>query len=273
MLKPPGRPLLPLLLVALLSACTPSEPDDGFTSLPVGAEPPSSAPLSQLLTTVKMPGITTHMIFADDLPAVLIVSVDPNLYRPLLSAAPANGLTARAAIKQKQLSLVLGSGFTEHASSLQPVGLLKVGGQELSPLAPLGYTRILGINEEGLSVVHRASYNPDLFHEALQLGPGIIEDYQLDISAKDLERPRYYRSFAALCDTHWLVGVTLQPSHLRTLGTELLAFFNQQDLRCREVINFAGDRQALLAINTPDQLIYHGDLNSPKVSFLGFKQQ
>ena len=89
---------------------------------------------------------------------------------------------------------------------------------------------------------------------------------------RDLARPKYHRSFLALCADRWLVGVTLGPTNLRTLGQALLSHFNAASLDCPEVVNFAGDRQALLMIRAADGTLYHGDPKTYKVSLLGFRE-
>ena len=273
-MKRPNSATWVLLLVFFCGACaapveTTSEP---FT-MPAGSTPASERSFSALIASVDSPGLTFHTLSENETDKILVVEIDPHSFAPRIIAAPYDGISAQDIMEGDDLTILLGSGYAAHATSLEPVGLLKVAGHELSPLEPYGYTRILGFNDDKISIVHRANYQTETFTDALQLGPGIIENRVLDISEKDLERPQYFRSFTALCDNRWLVGVSLEPTHLRTLGTSLLAFFEGQDWRCDEVVNFAGDRQAVLAIKPTDALIYHGEVTTKKVSYLGFSRR
>jgi len=190
----------------------------------------------------------------------------------VLIGMPREGTSAEAALRRNHLTVVLGSGFVAELRGLEPVGLLQVQGQTLSPLQGYGYSRILGINDHGIGVVHRDRYQRDLFHSALQVGPGIIEQGRLDISEADLQRPKYFRSFLAICTDRWIAGVSLAPTHLRTLGQTLAGFFEASGLQCDDVVNLAGDRQAVLVLATGDQtIIYHGDPGTYKASLLGFR--
>jgi len=93
---------------------------------------------------------------------------------------------------------------------------------------------------------------------------------KLDISAADLQRPRYFRSFLAICAAQWVAGVSLAPTHLHTLGQTLVGFFQASQWQCDDVVNLAGDRQAVLLLATGDQtIVYHGDPMTYKASLLG----
>ena len=221
------------------------------------------------INRVDIPGMTLHQATIDDATQALFVTLAHDYFEPRIVAAPETGIRPRAAMAS--LNVVIGSGYVTHARSLTPVGLLKVADQTLSPLEPYGYTRILGLNEQGLGVVHRSRYEKSLFQDALQLGPGIVESGQLDISKRDLERPRYHRSFIALCENLWVVGITLDPSHLRTLGQAFLEVDKKNNWQCSEMINLAGDREAVLLLRDQNnQVLYHGLPGSAKASLLGF---
>ena len=203
-------------------------------------------------------------------------------FRPVLIGHPEVGVSARSAYAAHRLDVLVGSGFVTHPESLTPVGLLKVQDKVLSNKEVHGYTRIIGIREEDApeapsrtvsEVVHRDTFDASKYHSALQAGPGVIEDGQLDILERDLQRPKYFRSFFALCDEGWAVGVTLKPSHLYTLGQELLATFEDAAMNCTEVVNLAGDRQAILMAKINQGVAFHGDINSHKATFLGFRRQ
>lgn len=241
------------------------------TSVPFGSLPESANDLRSRLAAPGVDGLTTHFVGSDD-DELLLLEIDPAKFHPILIGLPRAGTSAEEALRDHRLAVVLGSGFVKELNGLDPVGLLQVAGEMLNPIQGRGYTRILGINDEGIDVVHRDDYQRDLFHSALQVGPGIIEQGRLDISEADLQRPKYFRSFLAVCANRWVAGVSLAPTHLRTLGQTLEDFFEASRWRCSDVVNLAGDRQAILALATGDQkVIYHGDPRTYKVSLLGFR--
>ncbi|MDG2278171.1 MAG: hypothetical protein P8L31_09440 [Pseudomonadales bacterium] len=203
-------------------------------------------------------------------PIAALVVIDLERFTPALLTAPSQGHSVQEIMTRSQASLVIGSGFVTDAQSLKPVGLLRVNNLDLTPLEPYGYTRILGFSEAGFGVRHRKNYVADAFTSAIQAGPGIIEHGELDISERDLQRPTYYRSFVALCSDSTRVGVSTRPTHLRTLGQVLLKHFADNDLSCPEVVNLAGDRQAVLAVHDGRGFIYHGDITTPKATLLSF---
>ncbi len=239
--------------------------------LPSGSTGQSTNPLRQLADTVA-DKLTPHWIGSPETGPVLILEIPLGSYEPVLVARPDSGVSPLAAAEDMRLSVVLGSGFVSHTHALQPVGLLQEGGVILSPLQIHGYTRILGINDEGFGVVHRSEYQPHLFHSALQAGPGIIEAGKLDISERDLRRPKYYRSFLAICADAALAGISTEPTHLRTLGQSLIQFFDQKSMSCDEVVNLAGDRQAVLVARRDNgEYLFHGDIHNNRVSMIGFR--
>lgn len=240
------------------------------SSVPFGSLPESSVDLRRRLADPGVDGLSTHFVGGGD-DELLLLELDPAKFDPVLIGLPRTGTSAEAALRDHRLAVVLGSGFVAELNGLVPVGLLQVQGRTLSPVQAYGYTRILGINDQGIGVVHRNDYQRDLFHSALQVGPGIIEQGKLDISEADLERPKYFRSFLAICAARWVAGVSLAPTHLRTLGQTLEDFFEASQWRCDDVVNLAGDRQAVLLLATGDQtIVYHGDPGSYKASLLGF---
>jgi len=265
--------LLAALLFGLPGCDEPpaSRADGPATSVPFGSLPEPVDGLRQRLADPGVAGLTTHFV-GDSGDELLLVELDPTAFDPVLIGLPREGTSAAQALRDHDLTVVLGSGFVAELRGLQPVGLLRVQGETLSPVQGYGYTRILGINDEGIGVVHRDDYQRDLFHSALQAGPGIIEEGELDISEADLERPKYFRSFLAICADRWLAGVSLAPAHLRTLGRTLEDFFAASGWQCSDVVNLAGDRQAVLVLETADgTIVYHGDPRTYKASLLGFK--
>jgi hypothetical protein len=250
-----------------------NRPGTPATSVPFGSYPDPVRNLRDRLAHPGVDGLTTHFVGGDE-DGLLLLELDPAKFEPILIGVPRKGTSAKEALRDNHLTVVLGSGFVAELRGLEPVGLLQVQGRTLSPLQAYGYTRILGINDQGIGVVHRDHYQRDLFHSALQVGPGIIERGELDISAADLQRPRYFRSFLAVCADRWVAGVSLAPTHLRTLGQTLETFFDASHWQCSDVVNLAGDRQAVLLLATGDKsVIYHGDPMTYKASLLGFRSR
>ena len=208
---------------------------------------------------------------ADADASVIALRVDLAVMEPVLLGGESNGITAAGALSE--VRAVVGSGFVAEISSLDPVGLLQVEGRTLSPVQPHGYTRILGVRRQGLGVVGHRDYHRGMYDSALQAGPGIVEAGLLDISERDLKRPRYLRAFVAACGPVAVVGATLQAMHLFTLGQRLLAEFAQAGLACDEVVNLAGDREATLALASNDgsRFAYVGHPLTAKASLLGFR--
>ncbi|MEQ8859159.1 MAG: hypothetical protein RIC56_10950 [Pseudomonadales bacterium] len=271
----PGSLLLAWVMLGLLGCGEPPANRAGTpaSSVPFGSLPEPSDDLRRRLANPGVDGLTSHFVGGGN-DELLLVELDPAKFDPVLIGVPRTGTSAEEALRDHRLAVVLGSGFVAELNGLVPVGLLQVQGQTLSPLQAYGYTRILGINDQGIGVVHRNDYQRDLFHSALQVGPGIIEQGKLDISAADLERPKYFRSFLAICAARWVAGVSLAPTHLRTLGQTLEDFFEASQWRCDDVVNLAGDRQAVLLLATGDQtVLYHGDPGTYKASLLGFRSQ
>ena len=210
---------------------------------------------------------------ADADASVIALRLDLDVLEPVLLGGASDGITAARALAEVQA--VVGSGFVAEVSSLDPVGLLQLEGRTLSPVQPHGYTRILGVRPQGLGVVGHRDYHRGMYDSALQAGPGIVEAGLLDISERDLKRPRYLRAFVATCGQEAVVGATLRPMHLFTLGQRLLAWFAETGLVCDEVVNLAGDREALLALASGDgsRFAYVGHPLTAKASLLGFRRR
>jgi hypothetical protein len=253
------------------SESTVNRPSTPAASVPFGSLPESAGDLRGRLARPEVDGLTTHFAGRGE-DELLLFELDPAKFEPILIGMPREGTSSEEALRRHDLAVVLGSGFVAELRGLEPVGLLQVQGRILNPLQGYGYTRILGINDQGIGVVHRDHYQRDLFHSALQVGPGIIEEGKLDISEADLQRPKYFRSFMAICADQWAAGVSLAPTHLRTLGQTLMDFFETSGWQCNDVVNLAGDRQAVMLLATGDEtVIYHGDPKTYKASLLGFR--
>jgi len=245
----------------------------GITYPPPSATVQETEPFVKTILNFDHPNIKPHLLLAND-PTVLFVELSNQNTTPAVIINTQTGLSAMDALNKNDLDVVLGSGFVTTLHSLQPVGLLRVNGETHSPPQLHGYTRVLGVNDKGIGVVNINAYQRDLFHSALQVGPGIVEEGRLDISVRELQRPKYFRSFVAICEGRWLGGVSLTPMHLHTLGEQLLDYFADRRWRCKDVVNLAGDREALLAIKLDNgRIAFHGDPETHKVSLVGFKSQ
>lgn len=251
-----------------MAACQePSQPADG--PWPNGHSSNQTLDFSSLSST---PGFNRYLLEHDGEQLGVFLHLNPK-NQPRIITFPHEGISVQQAMNTSDATIVLGSGFVSEAHSLEPVGLLRVNDVQLSPLAPYGYTRIVGLNEREAGVVHRKTYERNMFVSALQAGPGIIEQGVLDISERDLERPKYYRSFLALCGDGLSVGISTQPTNLHTLGKALVSLFEKENLNCPEVVNLAGDRQAVLAVRADDGegYFFHGDIITNKVTLFTFE--
>ena len=265
--------LLAWAVLALMGCEEPPQnrPGAPAVSVPYGSIPESPRDWRDHLAQPGSTGITTHFV-GDEEDELLLIELEPASFEPVLIGMPGSGISSADALRQHGLAVVLGSGFVAELRGLEPVGLLQLQGETLNPVQGYGYTRILGINDQGIGVVHRDHYQRDLFHSALQAGPGIIENGELDISEAELRRQKYFRSFVAVCADRWLAGVSLAPTHLRTLGQTLTGFFEAANWQCDDVVNLAGDRQAVLLMATVDEaVVYHGDPETYKASLIGFR--
>ncbi len=185
------------------------------------------------------------------------------------------GLGARAVevLADDGYALVVGSGFVSVFNPESPLGLLQLDGEIKSEPSRHGYSRILGTRDNNLVIIGRQDYHPGLFESAMQVGPGIVEAGQLDILRRERELPAYIRAFVATCEDRWLAGVTQLPMHLYDLGERLLNYLEVRKLRCDEVANLSGDREALLAIRSDDDgsIAYFGNPSLPRASIVAFK--
>ena len=282
-----SRRRLCLLLLAVAAGCSQGRQDDkapgagapaqsapaGASVLPAstvdsGSLPPAA--LARAFLDLEVEGVGIELIERGD-EALLLVRVALDAFEPVLIGGRSGGVTAADALEEAQV--VVGSGFVSHVSSLSPVGLLQIDGEMLSEMQPYGYTRVLGLRSDSLGVLGHREFHRGMYPSAVQLGPGIVEQGLLDISERDLTRPRYLRAFVATCGRTALAGVSLRPMHLYTLGQRLLEFFEQAGLVCDEVVNLAGDREAVLAMVAADgtRFAYIGHPQTAKATLMGFR--
>jgi len=277
------------LLVGLaLSACTDQSaqtPQAPATTVPHGVldlaadtsqTMPRKSAVSALAELTTNSGLKYHSLQHAGADVAALIEIDLTRFAPQVMTAP-KGLTPADAISKSNLSVIVGSSFVSQVRRMQPIGVLQVNGTLLQDVEPHGYTRILGIRALSpagwrFEVAHRSQWPLEGLHSALQAGPGIIEQGQLDISERDLTRQKYFRSFVAACGDRTVVGATLVPMHLYSLGGELLKFFAAEQLNCSEVVNLAGDREAVLVVRHAQQAAYLGDPRSPKAGLIGFTE-
>ena len=201
--------------------------------------------------------------------AVLVAHMPHTDFEPRVLG---KGISALEAVLEHGHQLVVGSGFVSMYNPVEPLGLLQLNGKVESDLTPRGYTRILGVHADGLSVIGRRDYHPGLFESALQVGPGIVQSGKLDILQRERNLPAHIRAFVATCEDRWLAGVAQEPMHLYDLGEQLIAYFEAEALACDEVVNLSGDREALLAVMSSDgkSIAYFGDPSLTKASIIAF---
>ena len=235
----------------------------------VGSESLPPAALARAFRNLGVEGVGVELIEHGGEP-LLLTRLSLDALEPVLIGGRPGGVTAADALGEVQV--VVGSGFVSHVSSLSPVGLVQIDGEILSEMQPYGYTRVLGLRADSLGVLGHREFHRGMYPSAVQLGPGIVEQGLLDISERDLTRPRYLRAFIATCGRTVLAGVSLQPTHLHTLGKRLIEFFDRAGLVCDEVVNLAGDREAVLAMAAADgkRFAYFGHPQTAKATLIGF---
>lgn len=245
---------------------------------------PRARAVSALQTNAEAAGHRFHLLQANGKPLAALVDIDLREHEPILLTEP-KGIRPRKAIQAAGISVVVGSGFVSLVHDMRPIGLLQFEGKLLSDIEQHGYTRILGVTANSnqtdnrapatsrFAVVHRSEWRPEIFSSALQAGPGIVEQGKLDISERDLQRQKYFRSFVAECGDRALTGISLVPAHLYTLGTALLELFARENLQCNDVVNLAGDRESVLLTSTENQAAYLGDPQPRKASLIAFRHK
>ena len=253
---------------------------------------PRAKALEAMAALTQDSGLSFHRLQHQGTDVAALVEIDLAKLTPAIVAQP-TGVRPIDAIQQANVRLVIGSSFVSQVRRMQPIGVLKVNDELLQDVEVHGYTRILGIHnisdnlsenvsrvdtnsnpgfQQRFGVVHRSEWPLEHFHSALQAGPGIIEEGQLDISERDLQRQKYFRSFVAECGERSVVGATLVPMHLHTLGSELVKFFAAKQLGCNEVVNLAGDRESVLLLRKGNSAVYLGDPNQSKAGLISFSE-
>ena len=242
----------------------------GVLMLPLGANQRFDAQLSAggLLAAMRghgAPGVQVDAVGAE----IVLAHLPRSAFR---AAILGDGVSAYDALATAGHSVVVGSGFVSVFNPVRPLGLLQLQGDVKSDPAPHGYSRVLGAKDDDLRVIPREDFHPGLFDSAIQVGPGIVQDGKLDILQRERKLPPHIRAFVATCSDRWLAGIAHAPMHLYDLGERLLGYFAANRLRCDEVVNLSGDREALLAIRSVDgrSMAYFGAPTLPKASIIAF---
>lgn len=275
------RYLIATLLLAVLAACG-EAPTTRLASAPAteltaslntgkAVTEMSAAAVTTLLQSPLRPGLSAWEL-ADPDGQLVVVAARFNLLRPKLLGVTANepqGVIPADLVDDDAIAVLIGSGFVSELMALRPLGLLQIEGEVVSRIQRHGYTRILGVGEQKLGVVDHLQYERGLYPSALQVGPGVIEQGKLDISERDLERPAYFRALVATCGETTLFVASLTPMHLHGIGRSVLKFASEQGLSCDELVNLAGDREALLGVRLADaRMLFIGNPRTSRAALV-----
>ena len=179
------------------------------------------------------------------------------------------GVTIEQLMAEPSTALLVGSGFVSELNALTPVGLLQIDDRVVSRIQRHGYTRVLGVDAQRFGVVDHLSFERGLFPSALQAGPGVVEQGEVDILPRDLERRPYYRALVGTCVDRTLFIASLTPIHLYSVGQMIVELAAREGLACDEVVNLAGDREALLAVRTAGgKVLYLGQPRTSKAAMV-----
>ena len=281
MQSPALQSLVAMLLLSLLAACdetpitrAPSAPaTELIASLITGKTVAeiSAADVTSILQSPLRPGLSAWEL-ADPDGRLVVIAARFNLLRPRLlgvTASEPQGVIPADLVGDDATAVLIGSGFVSELMALKPLGLLQIEGEVVSRIQRHGYTRVLGVGEQKLGVVDHLQYERGLFPSAMQVGPGVIEQGKLDISERDLERPAYFRALVATCGDATLFVASLTPMHLHGIGRSVLKFANEQGLTCDELVNLAGDREALLGVRLADaRMLFIGNPRTSRAALV-----
>jgi len=272
------------MLLLLLAACdeapttrTPSAPaTELIASLRTGKTVAelSSAEVTTILQSPLRPGLSAWEL-ADPDGRLVVVAAGFSLLRPKLlgvTASEPQGVIPDDLVDDDAVAMLIGSGFVSELMALTPLGLLQIEGEVISRIQRHGYTRIIGVGEKKFGVVDHLQYERGLYPSAMQVGPGVIEHGRLDISERDLERPAYFRALVATCGETTLFVASLTPMHLHAIGRSVLKFAGEQGLACDELVNLAGDREALLGVRLADsRMLFIGNPRTSRAALVALE--
>ena len=276
--------LVAMLLLVLLAACdetptarTPSAPSTELSaSLRAGKRVTelSAAEVTSVLQSPLRPGLSAWELTDPD-GRLVVVAAGFSLLRPRLlgvTAIEPQGVIPDDLVDDDAIALLIGSGFVSELMALTPLGLLQIEGEVVSRIQRHGYTRIFGVGEKKLGVVDHLQYERGLYSSAMQVGPGVIEHGRLDISERDMERPAYFRALVATCGETTLFVASLTPMHLHAIGRSVLKFAGEQGLTCDELVNLAGDREALLGVRLADsRMLFIGNPRTSRAALVALE--
>ena len=276
--------LVAMLLLVLLAACdetptarTPSAPSTELSaSLRAGKRVTelSAAEVTSILQSPLRPGLSAWELTDPD-GRLVVVAAGFSLLRPRLlgvTASEPQGVIPDGLVDDDAIAMLIGSGFVSELMALTPLGLLQIEGEVVSRIQRHGYTRIFGVGEKKLGVVDHLQYERGLYPSAMQVGPGVIEHGRLDISERDLERPAYFRALVATCGETTLFVASLTPMHLHAIGRSVLKFAGEQGLTCDELVNLAGDREALLGVRLADsRMLFIGNPRTSRAALVALE--
>lgn len=264
------------LLIALASGCEdeprrriPEEPARELSALLYtgkSSSPVKLADIGSLLREDLRPGLSAELVEDDD-GTMLVAVARLQLLEPGLRGVTsdnAEGALPEDMLRDDALALLIGSGFVSELMALTPLGLLQINGEVVNRIQRHGYTRVLGVGDRRMGVVGHLQYERGLYHSALQVGPGVVEAGNLDISPRDMERQPFFRSVVGTCGDRSVFVSSLTPMHLHALGKRLLQHAKEKDLACDEVVNLAGDREAIMALRFADGRILF--IGNPRTS-------
>lgn len=273
--------LVAMLLLALLAACDESPTTrvasppatELIASLRAGKSVTvlSAAEVTSILKSSLRPGLSAWELSDPD-GQLVVIAAEFNLLRPRLlgvTASEPQGVIPDDLVDDEAIAVLIGSGFVSELMALTPLGLMQIEGEVVSRIQRHGYTRILGVGEQKLGVVDHLQYERGLYPSAMQVGPGVIEHGKLDISERDLERPAYFRALIATCGQTTLFVASLTPMHLHGIGRSVLKFASEQRLICDELVNLAGDREALLGVRLADaRMLFVGNPRTSRAALV-----
>lgn len=191
------------------------------------------------------------------------------------------GISPRGALALGLADIVLGSGFVSSFYPLVPNGWLRIDGNELSKPNMAGYSRMVSIEKNELSISTRDSddWRSDGIRFGVQVGPGVVDAGSAGISPSELNSgdKGHKRALLGLCGNSYILAVTKNRSHLYPLAKYFTSdtFAETTGVVCSEVVNFSGGSEAVLGWVPPEaeyeEPVYEGNAKTARASMIGFK--
>ncbi len=228
-------------------------------------------PADQLLVEEKGFAITRIEV-ASLQSAVVVAEIDQNVYVAEVVGVDNNypsGLSAGAAIEQKNAAFVIGSGFVDSFVPLVPVGYLIIDGATVSKPSLEGFETLLAVVNRKVSLVPTENWQEESISGAFQTGPRLVEGGQL--SELNSKRPPATRAFVGTRGGIVVAGVTLGRVHLRPLAEFLIASSEEGGLALDEAVNLSGGGAEVFLYHEGDRDIGFGDIKSRQAALLTFR--